>query len=475
MKNLVIIVLCFFFLNALSQGRQKVIIDTDCAIDDFRAINFLLSVPEIEICAVITSEGSLTSQEGAEKMKTLLKEWNADSIPVIKGKEINGPAPAWRSFNKKISWGKPISDKNYNSFEILKSFSGDNSPYTLVCLGTLTSAAEIKDHYPAVFNNLGRIVWYNNSVYPPNGFNYNYDKQSADNFLKNAPIRIDVVSNLGDSAMRVYPEFIQPKSDQTVLTKNLSFIHSQHEVSRKLNEGHFYFADDLVAVYLLNPELFDMTIKMSEPRVRFTKTYNRDAIKEVISDIITNKYIYEKNIVFNEFPAKKEFFNYDVRQIIDTVIARYGYEEWKACVITDEFHGHLGVFSIVGAKMGIKAREIFNVGTDQLTVESFAGLIPPYSCMNDGIQVSTGATLGQGTIRVSYESIKKPEAIFTFKGRSVKLTLKQEYLDIVNNDISEGIVKFGLTDDGYWKMVRQSALRYWTEWSRDEIFEITEL
>ena len=41
--------------------------------------------------------------------------------------------------------------------------------------------------------------------------------------------------------------------------------------------------------------------------------------------------------------------------------------------MTDEFHGHLGVFSIVGAKMGIRAREIFGVGPDMLNVVTYAG------------------------------------------------------------------------------------------------------
>jgi hypothetical protein len=57
----------------------------------------------------------------------------------------------------------------------------------------------------------------------------------------------------------------------------------------------------------------------------------------------------------------------------------------------------------------------------------------------------------------------------------VKIRLKEEYLNLINKDIQEGIVKFGLVDDGYWKLIRSSALKYWLEWSRDEIFEITEL
>jgi pyrimidine-specific ribonucleoside hydrolase len=191
--------------------------------------------------------------------------------------------------------------------------------------------------------------------------------------------------------------------------------------------------------------------------------------------MMSGSYVSEHNVVFNRFPGQREMFNYDVRPIVDSAIARYGYDEWKANVMTDEFHGHLGVFSIVGAKMGIKARELFDVGPDELKVVTYAGSRPPYSCLNDGIQVSTGATLGMGTIRLASDSIARPSAVFTCKGRSVRISLKKEYLDRVDADIREGIVKFGLMDDGYWKLVRRNALKYWLEWDRDVIFDMEEV
>jgi pyrimidine-specific ribonucleoside hydrolase len=167
-------------------------------------------------------------------------------------------------------------------------------------------------------------------------------------------------------------------------------------------------------------------------------------------------------------------FNYDVRTIIDSAIARYGADEWKANVMTDEFHGHLGVFSIVGAKMGIRAREIFGAGPDLLVVTTYAGSKPPFSCLTDGIQVSTGATLGMGTIHLAADTIASPKAVFTYKGRSVLISLKEEYLEKVDADIKEGILKFGLMDDGYWKLIRHNALRYWLEWDRNKIFDVEE-
>lgn len=456
-------------------NQSKVIIDTDCAFDDLQAINILLSRTDVDIYAIIASEGSLNPDEGADKIRSLLHEWNKDKIPVIKGKEINGPAPQWRSFNQKISWGHFDGETPIYAFDFFNDLSNSEVTFTFICLGTLTSANILRNDFPGFFKTINRIIWYNNSVYPPEGFNYNYDRSSADVFLKDCPVRLEVISNLNNSKLRFNQEITDNINTGSKLSEQLKKIYIQPAVREKIEEGHFFLHDELIPVYYLNPELFDMTIKLPETKIRFTEHFNCEAVKEVFIDLIEGKYENGNNVVFNAFPSKREFFNYDVRQIMDSAISRYGAEEWKACVITDEFHGHLGVFSIVGAKMGIKAREIFNVGPDYLTVFSFAGSVPPYSCINDGIQVSTGATLGQGTIEVSADSITRPEAIFRYKGKSMKLVLKKEYLDRVNKDISEGIVLFGLADDGYWKMVRQSALRYWVEWDRNKIFEVIEL
>ena len=218
-----------------------------------------------------------------------------------------------------------------------------------------------------------------------------------------------------------------------------------------------------------------MNTMMGKVKVRYNQDYNVQGVREAICDMVNGTYVSERNVVFNRFPDQREMFNYDVRPIMDSAIARYGKEEWKANVMTDEFHGHLGVFSIVGAKMGIRAREFFGVGPDMLNVVSYAGSKPPYSCLNDGIQVSTGATLGMGTIHLASDSITRSSAIFTYKDHSIRISLKKEYLDKVDADINEGIVKFGLMDDGYWKLIRRNALKYWLEWDRNKIFDIVEI
>jgi len=306
------------------------------------------------------------------------------------------------------------------------------------------------------------------------GFNYEFDSLAAKKIFS-SDLRFDIISNL-DRKNAVFDTLLLSGNDgsSTAISKNLHEFYQMNDGKDNYDMKQLILSDELLCVYLCNPYLFDMNPRLGKIRQRYNTDYNVEAVREVISDMVYGIYYPEKNIVFTRFPAERKMFSYDVRQIMDSVISRYGDDEWKACIVTNEFHGHLGEYSIVGAKMGIKAREIFGVGMDILQVVSYAGFEPPYSCLNDGIQVSTGSTLGLGLISIAPVDEIRIMADFTYKGKTIRLSLKDEYLEKVESDISEGIVKFGLMDEGYWKLIRQSALKYWLEWDRDKIFNIEE-
>lgn len=458
--------------------KHKIIIDTDCAIDDMRALSLMLSRPEITIEAIVLSDGTLPPAEGIKKVRSLLHEFNRDGISVAAGQALKEVAPLWREFNRQISWGSINGNwtTDLNAVDCLsENLKNTDERIILVCLGPLTNIARLISKDISLLPKIERIIWYNESVKPLQGFNYECDKASADKVFE-SNIRIDVISNLNKKQILFDSTMVAvSRQSDTQLALAINHVYRQPAVIEKLKQNHFRLCDDLVVLYITNPELFDVNTMLHKTKVRYNQDFNIQGVREAYCDMMKGTYVSEQNVVFNKFPDKHEMFNYDVRPIMDSSIARYGYDEWKANVMTDEFHGHLGVFSIVGAKMGIKAREIFGVGPDVLNVETFAGSKPPYSCLNDGIQVSTGATLGMGTIQVASDSITRPSAVFTYKDRSVRISLKKEYLEKVDADIEEGIVKFGLLDDGYWKLIRRNALYYWLEWDRNKIFDIEEI
>jgi formylmethanofuran dehydrogenase subunit E len=175
------------------------------------------------------------------------------------------------------------------------------------------------------------------------------------------------------------------------------------------------------------------------------------------------------NVVLARFPTAPEAFQADVAPMVTAIIERYGEEEWKAALLTNELHHHLGIYSLVGVKMGIRAREVLQASLDDLRVESHAGLRPPVSCLTDGLQVSTGATLGHGTIQVAARRAE-PEAVFTRGDKRLRLSLRPEVRDRIRGDVAEAVRRHGDLTPEYFQAIRRLSLRYWLELDRRKIF-----
>jgi pyrimidine-specific ribonucleoside hydrolase len=426
-----------------SKLKHSIIIDTDCNDSDLRAISILLSHPGITVKAILVSDGKLRREEGIKKIRSLLHGFNADTIPVGSG----------TGMTTKVSLS-----------EILQV---TKEQVTIVCLGPLTNVVSELKNKQGLYKNIEELIWYNESVNPMRGYNYEYDMTAVD-FLFQSGIDIDIISSLNSEFVIFDHGFTnQCRKAKTTLGKEIFTISKQSTESEKAGQS-----EELAAIYMANPELFEMTTSEEKATVHFNKKHIVPAIKEVVTDMINGYYKSGHFVALYGFPVNRELYVYDVRQIMDSAIIRYGIDEWKACVMTDEFHGHLGVFSIVGAKMGIYAREFFGIGTDLLEINTYAGSKEPYSCMNDGLQVSTGATLGQGSIHLINDTIAKPQAVFTYQNRSIIIKLKPGYLKELKSVIDEGVKNYGLQDEDYWTLIRQTSIKYWLEWDRKEIFDM---
>jgi len=91
-----------------------------------------------------------------------------------------------------------------------------------------------------------------------------------------------------------------------------------------------------------------------------------------------------------------------------------------------KFHTHLGPFLVVGLRIGrVVTREL---GDDQfaIRIRAHTGKVPPYSCMVDGLQLSTGCTVGNGCLEVTDRREMAVEA--TRGARSLAVALRKEML-----------------------------------------------
>ena len=96
------------------------------------------------------------------------------------------------------------------------------------------------------------------------------------------------------------------------------------------------------------------------------------------------------------------------------------------------FHGHLGPFVVVGYRMGEVANRFLGPDAFKKTAVALMGGKTPRSCVIDGVQLSSGCTLGKGTISVVDHG--QVACIFYSKtsDRWCKTTLRKDVLEKIS-------------------------------------------
>jgi formylmethanofuran dehydrogenase subunit E len=88
------------------------------------------------------------------------------------------------------------------------------------------------------------------------------------------------------------------------------------------------------------------------------------------------------------------------------------------------FHGHLGPYLALGLKAGALARERLKANPFKLKAEVHVRLEKPLSCFIDGVQVSSGCTMGKRNITaVDSDDIR---VLFTCEQQALEVKLRKE-------------------------------------------------
>ena len=88
-----------------------VIVDTDMAADDARALALLLNCPYVNVMAVVTSDGASPPDVGATNVCRMLGFLKLDGVAVGIGRSLAVPAPAFRTNATGLDWaqlGEPV-------------------------------------------------------------------------------------------------------------------------------------------------------------------------------------------------------------------------------------------------------------------------------------------------------------------------------------------------------------------------------
>ena len=470
----IVIIIIISALSAFAHDQKAaVVVDTDCAPDDLRAICLLLADPHIDIKGITITEGACSCKVGYQKVMTLLNELGEKDIPVAIGSRGVSYTPPWRQFAESVSWGKSLPEKEIPSLTaaqlIRKVVVSEENP-SLIMLGSMANLYSYLQLENNGHKKIASVLWFSNTMDTINGENYNQDHEAAAAVLESG-LPIKIYNNLKQDGPRFHLTlFKKIKGIFNPYAQLIANSHSSPEAMKRVKTAHFGIWDELIPIWFSRPELFKFTPSDRWQGVYFANIPPEADVHEAFLDILTSAGGRQASVVLKQFPQNPESYRKDLAGHAEAIIKRHGEEEWRLVVLTSELHRHLGVYSIVGAKMGLRARELMHAHLDQVNVVSYAGLKPPISCLNDGLQISTGATLGQGKIKVIEENTSV-KAEFYFKGFRLTLSLKSEIIADVKARIKKGVKEYGLNSPLYWKYVRENAIRLWLELDRKEIFE----
>jgi pyrimidine-specific ribonucleoside hydrolase len=452
------------------KARYHVIVDTDGGMDDLRAICMLLASEQIDVIAITCVDGVLAPDSTWARVTALLHHLGHEGISVGAGPATLTTPPQFRRFAGNLDWGcrgSLLFQSRYDAMDLIKqAVNLEDKPVDFLALGPLTNLHHALLRSPGLDTSIRKVVWYNKNHDLP-ATNYDLDPVAASMIL-DSELPVDIIGG-GDARLESIGRFITGLEElNSVYAGTVRNLYVLNDI-----KDHFMgttLADDLVPLYLNFPEAFVVESMDSNPgKSRITPLPVSGYQDSILVILDANRE--DKSIIFRSFPTDPAFFEADVKAVSDSIIERYGMKEWKIVVLTNEFHEHMGIWSVIGAKMGLRAREFFNVGIDELLITSLAGNQPPLSCMNDGLQVSTGATLGHGTIS-AITSDPSPAATFTFKNTMLELSLKESWRQQLSRDVGRGVEEYGPDSEAYWQYIRQLALSYWLELDRKDIFDI---
>jgi len=439
-----------------------VIIDTDAGMDDLKAINMLLASPDIRVLAIIASGGVMPAEQAYVKVRSLLDQYYHQGLKV----GINRNT-AFKQMTIPVNyvWADEAAvsaDNAEDYYEVLSYvLDHEKTPVSFISLASLNTAYRFSEDHPSLFGQVKNIIWSNDSAIPLEGFNYELDTLSALRMIgKDTPVEV---------VGYYFPEFYNCLLQQKIGEINTPYAKKTAALfdSKKDHDFIIGLADDMIPVYLHFPELFKGDTLGD---VSFYTPIMEKLTHDVICDILSGNTV-NRNQVFKDIPVDTSFYFPDLQEYISEIIKRYGKEEFEAGVLTNELHRHFGIYATIGVKMGIRAREYFHIGVDEMNVVSLAGSVTPVSCMNDGLQVSTGATAGHGLLKVINDN-GVPEATFTYMDNTINLKLRDDIAAEIRNELREINFVYGLDSNIYWELVRQKAILYWKNLDRHEIFEI---
>lgn len=450
--------------------KRYLIIDTDGAADDLRAISMLLADNNNQVLGIIGSRGSVSAYSSANKVFCMLEEYGHGGIPVGIGNEIAFNLPYWQGSSDSILWGKNCSiQQNFRtSAELINQILENNSvPITLVALGSLNTYAEWLKTNATQKSRIEKIIWYG-SFEDETDFNRSVDVQAAEQ-IKNSGLPIECVRN----TVNFYPVnqkfIIALQAANSQYAKNIIGSHSAPILKDHIANDSLHLWDDFIALYFYVPILFKKTENGNISEVRMDAQLPQEFFYNIISELLTTDSLEFSN-VFS--PQKNQLLPYtpDLEKYRSKIITKYGVREWETTIQYLSWQNTIHLEAVLGLKMLQLVQQYFDAPAASFNVQ-FSGMNNRHF-MQSALFANNSLCTNFSGIESSPNTIPY-SIIVTYNGQKIRIWAK-EYIVKEIDSISREIEK-ELNPGKREQNCRSIFLQKCIHWDKNQIFVIETL
>ncbi|MBU0638621.1 MAG: nucleoside hydrolase [Planctomycetes bacterium] len=468
---------CFCLLAAPAHahdvvGGPVVVIDTDMGLDDAVTLALALQCPQINIGAIVACEGVAGREQAVTHVERMVELFNRRDIPVYAApaEESDKPVPPFRSFAVgAVGAALPPPVPPFHQPFAPTAYLVEGHQTTVLVLGPLTNLAAALHANPDLRKHIAAVIVAGGPD-PAESWNAAYDRAALAAVLdSDLPLKFVAPGPAGHKPVAWRQGELHLGRGTSIAESFFERLLSATRVREHYLERFASFHDELAFLYVVDATPFAPTAAAAVLAPR-----DNQRLLELFTRCLVDGRQQKRRVVFADGPLPEQILRADVRQRQAAIIAKNGETEWFAQLLMNELHEHLGAYSVIGVKMGLRAAELLNAPQHAMQVTAFTPAGPPVSCINDGIIVATGCTPG----RVLFTHVPGPpdtlRVRFTYNGRELTLTLKQEYRQKIRNEITRLLKHHTLADAAYWDGVRLFGLEIWENWHRQDLFAVVE-
>jgi pyrimidine-specific ribonucleoside hydrolase len=264
------------------------IVDTDMALDDVRALALLVASPDVRIYLVATSDGACSPETGCDLATGVMAYFGRTNVPVAAGRNLGQPGPEWRDWSERLQWPAgfvppaPRRIRPPAADLIAKTVRRLDGRVVYLCLGPMTNLADALRHDPGIRSRIDRVVYYGSAPSDPvQDWNTRRDLHAAVEVFRSG-LKIETLWQPEDRLIPFDAAWLERiRQSSTPPARLIVSTHSAPAVQTHLQKGGMKIWDELAALYLVDPQGFTFVPRQGAPTLRRLEAFQTAEVRAV--------------------------------------------------------------------------------------------------------------------------------------------------------------------------------------------------